>query len=177
MTKLKNCYLFGWRSVKRASDFTSPSISSMMTPYSIKRCNAQLPPRWKIVELLCLDGRETIGYWTGKQFLASGSRVSAWGWREVYGLNSSDALRLVEHAIGRRPSAHGAGDNDTHNATAEKPRPFRVVNLQLPNGDEVFGIWDGASYIRRGRTVEPISWTAFRPIDTRTFEQSACRAA
>jgi hypothetical protein len=143
----------------------------------IKRCNITLPPPRKIIELFCLDGRRTIGFWTGEQFLASGLRVDVWGWRELTSLASSDVAKLVEQAIGRGPSTQRKTDANARHEITEKPRRFCVINLQLPNGDEVYGMWDGLEYIHRGRAVQPVSWTEFRPLDARTVPVNRSDAA
>lgn len=130
-----------------------------MVPH-IKRANAELPPQWKVVQLFCMDGTESVGFWTGKQFQASGLRVEAWGWRELDAVDSIEASKLVALAIGRAPSINMVGGESAHDARLEKPHPFHVLNLRLSSGEEVLGLWDGKNYIHHGHIVEPTLWTA-----------------
>jgi hypothetical protein len=109
-----------------------------------------------------------VGFWTGKQFVASGLHVTAWGWQETDPLDSFEASRLVAQAVGHAPSVHACNES-THDAKEDKPRAFHIVYLYLPSGREMLGMWDGKAYIHQGHEVEPVSWKALHFADPSGF--------
>jgi len=128
----------------------------------IKRCHIELPLPWKVLRLFQLDGIETVGFWTGERFMASGASVTVWGWQEIEAVDSFEASRFVANAIGSTPVDRLQPSERARHAEDDHPRPFHIIRLRLSTGEVVFGLWDGTAYIHRGRKVAPLSWTPVR---------------
>ena len=121
----------------------------------------ELPAKRTVVRLFLTDGHAAVGFWDGKQFMSSGSSVSAWGWQRLEPIDSFEASRLLAEAIGFSPSTM-AGSNHPRDARIDKPRAFRVVRLRLPTGEELFGLWDGFHFLHQGHSVHPTEWEPVR---------------